>query len=197
MMALSPGPNMIYLVSRSISQGPKAGLISLLGVSSGFLFYMICSAFGIIAVFLAMPILYDLLKITGAFYLFYLAWNALKPKGTSPFQVCKLSYDPPLKLFRIGFLTNLLNPKIAMMYLSLIPQFIQPRNSSVLSQFLVLGGIQIFIGTTINGLIAMSAGSISSFLTSRTSLLLIQRCSFGCILIALGVHLLFSSPLIV
>jgi len=192
LMALSPGPNMIYLVSRSICQGPRAGLISLLGVSTGFLFYMICTALGAATIFLKNPLLFDLLKTIGACYLFYLAWHALKPGGRSPFEVKTLAHDSPAKLFQMGFLTNLFNPKIAMMYLSLLPQFIHEGSSSVLHQFLILGCVQIIIGTLVNGTIAMSAGLVSSFLTSKALWLLLQRWIFGCILIALGVHLLIS-----
>jgi threonine/homoserine/homoserine lactone efflux protein len=191
-MALSPGPNMIYLVSRSICQGRKAGLISLLGVCAGFFFYMISTALGVTAIFVTFPILYELLKIAGACYLFYLAWKALRPGGRSPLQVRQLATVPPSKLFKMGFLTNLFNPKIAMMYLSLLPQFIHPKNGPILSQFLILGRIQIFVGTSVNGIIAISASSISSFLTSKTSWLIIQRWVFGCILITLGLHLLLG-----
>ncbi len=191
-MALSPGPNMIYLVSRSICQGREAGLISLAGVCVGFFFYMICTALGVMTIFIAYPSLFELLKIAGACYLFYLAWKALRPGGRSPLQVKKLKIDPPAKLFKMGFLTNLLNPKIAMMYLSLLPQFIHPEDGSVVSQFLTLGMIQIVIGTTVNGIIAMSASSVSSFLTSKASWLIIQRWIFGCILIILGLHLLLK-----
>jgi len=119
-MVLTPGPNMIYLISRSISQGRSAGLISLGGVALGFVFYMLCAAFGITALLLAVPYAYDALRFGGALYLLYLAWQAVKPGGHSPFQMRDLPVDPPRKLFAMGFVTNLLNPKIAVLYLSCI-----------------------------------------------------------------------------
>ena len=125
-MVLTPGPNMVYLISRSISQGRVAGLISLGGVALGFVFYMLCAAFGITAIVMAVPYAYDTLRVAGALYLLYLAWQALRPGGRSPFQVRDLPKDSPRRLFAMGFLTNLLNPKIAVMYLSLLPQFIAP-----------------------------------------------------------------------
>src|SRR6202790_2998131 len=112
-LVLTPGPNMIYLISRSITQGPAAGIVSLGGVALGFVFYMLCAAFGISALLFAVPYAYDALRFAGAAYLLWLAWQALKPNGRSPFQVKKLSVDGPRKLFAMGFLTNLLNPKIA------------------------------------------------------------------------------------
>src|ERR1700689_1473457 len=86
-LVLTPGPNMIYLISRSICQGRQAGLISLGGVALGFVFYMICAAFGITAFVMAVPYAYDALKIGGALYLAFLAWQTIKPGGRSPFQV--------------------------------------------------------------------------------------------------------------
>ena len=80
-MVLTPGPNMIYLVSRSISQGPVAGLISLGGVALGFVFWILAAAFGITALLIAIPYAYDALRLAGAAYLAWLAWQALKPGG--------------------------------------------------------------------------------------------------------------------
>src|ERR1700742_1040707 len=144
-IALTPGPNMIYLVSRSICQGRAAGLISLVGVAFGFVVYMLCAALGLTALLLAVPFAYDALRFSGALYLLWLAWQAVKPGGRSPFQVRTLAVDSPRKLFAMGFVTNLLNPKIAMLYLALLPQFIDPAAGNVFVQSVVLGAIQIVI----------------------------------------------------
>ena len=80
-MVLTPGPNMIYLISRSITQGPAAGIVSLGGVALGFVFYMLCAAFGITALLFAVPYAYDALRLSGAAYLLWLAWQAVKPTG--------------------------------------------------------------------------------------------------------------------
>lgn len=154
-MVLTPGPNMIYLISRSITQGAAAGLISLGGGALGFVFYMLCAAFGITALLFAVRYAYDALRLAGAAYLLWLAWQALRPNGRSPFVVKKLSVDGPRKLFAMGFVTNLLNPKIAMLYLALLPQFIDPVQGTVLTQSLALGFIQIAISVGVNALIAL------------------------------------------
>ncbi len=133
-LVLTPGPNMIYLTSRSICQGKRAGLISLGGVALGFVFYMLCAALGITALIFAVPYAYDILRISGVVYLLYLAWQAIKPGGRSLFAVRDLPADSGRKLFLMGFITNLANPKIAIMYLSLLPQFISPGHGSILSQ---------------------------------------------------------------
>src|ERR1700681_2375737 len=83
-MVLTPGPNMIYLISRSITQGPAAGLVSLGGVALGFVFYMLCAAFGITALLFAVPYAYDALRLAGAAYLLWLGWEGVEPKRRLP-----------------------------------------------------------------------------------------------------------------
>jgi threonine/homoserine/homoserine lactone efflux protein len=192
-IVLTPGPNMIYLISRSLTQGPTAGIVSLGGVALGFLFYMLCAAFGITALLFAVPYAYDALRFVGAAYLLWMAWQALRPNGRSPFQVRKLKVDGPRKLFAMGFVTNLLNPKIAMLYLALLPQFIDPAIDSVLTQSLVLGTIQTVISVGINAVIALTAGSIAMFLGARPTWLLVQRWLMGTVLAGLAVKLAFEA----
>jgi threonine/homoserine/homoserine lactone efflux protein len=190
-MVLTPGPNMVYLISRSICQGRLAGLISLGGVGLGFVVYMLCAAFGITALLFAVPYAYDALRLAGAAYLLWLAWQALKPGGRSPFEVQALPQDSARKLFAMGLVTNLLNPKIAMLYLALLPQFIRVGEGagSVLTQSLVLGFTQISISITVNALIAIGAGSIAGFLAGRPLWLLAQRWLMGTVLAALAVKM--------
>lgn len=192
-MVLTPGPNMIYLVSRSICQGRRAGLVSLGGVALGFIFYMFCAAFGITALVLTVPYAYDALRFCGALYLLYLAWQAIKPGGRSAFQVRQLPHDSRRKLFTMGFVTNLANPKIAVMYLSLLPQFISPGHGSVLAQSLALGCVQIAVSVSVNSLIASMAGSIAVFLTGRPAWMLIQRWLMGTVLAGLAVRIALES----
>jgi threonine/homoserine/homoserine lactone efflux protein len=166
-MVLTPGPNMIYLISRSICQGRLAGLVSLGGVALGFVFYMLCAALGITALVMAVPYAYDALRLGGALYLLYLAWQAVRPGGGALFEVRDLPPDSARKLFAMGFLTNLLNPKIAVMYLSLLPQFIDPQRGALLVQSLALGATQLAVSVSVNALIVLLAGTISLFLVAR------------------------------
>ncbi|MFA4914617.1 MAG: LysE family translocator [Comamonadaceae bacterium] len=192
-MVLTPGPNMIYLISRSISQGTRAGMISLAGVALGFVFYMVAAALGISAILMAVPYAYDALRFAGVIYLLYLAWQALKPGARSPFEVRNLPSHGVKKLFLMGFLTNLLNPKIAIIYLSLLPQFIKPELGHVLGQSLVLGGTQVVMSITVNGLVALSAGAIATTLAGRPMWLVIQRWIMGTALFALAVRMALDS----
>lgn len=188
-MVLSPGPNMLYLVSRSISQGPRAGLVSLGGVATGFVIYMLLAAFGITAMLMAVPFAYDALRLAGAAYLLYLAWQAIRRGGDAPFAVRALPADPPARLYAMGLATSLLNPKIAVMYLSLLPQFIEPARGSVLGQSLVLGCVQIAVSVTVNALIAVSAGSVAGLLARRPGFVLVQRWLMASVLGGLAVRM--------
>jgi threonine/homoserine/homoserine lactone efflux protein len=188
-MVLTPGPNMIYLVSRSIGQGPKAGLISLCGVALGLVIYMLCAAFGITALLFAVPYAYDVLRLAGAAYLLWLAWQAVRPGGQSPFRVRDLPKDRPRKLFLMGFLTALLNPKIAMFYLSLLPQFIDPARGDVFSQSLLLGALQVMTSVSVNTLIVLGASSISLFLGRNPFWMTVQRLVMGTVLAGFAVRM--------
>ncbi|MEV6567270.1 LysE family translocator [Streptomyces kronopolitis] len=188
-MVLTPGPNMIYLVSRSITQGRRAGIVSLGGVAVGFMIYLIAANLGLSVIFIAVPELYAAIKLAGAAYLLWLAWKALKPGGVSVFTPEDVPHDSPRRLFMMGLMTNLLNPKIAVMYLSLIPQFVNPKSGHVLFQGLALGTIQIVVSIGVNFVIVLGAGAIAVFLTRRPSWLKAQRYMMGTVLGALAVTL--------
>jgi threonine/homoserine/homoserine lactone efflux protein len=191
-MVLTPGPNMIYLVSRSVCQGRAAGVISLLGVIAGFVVHMLGAALGLTALFLALPLGFEILKWAGAAYLGWLAWEALRPGARSPFEAQPLLVDPPGKLFLMGFLTNLLNPKVAMFYIALFPQFIEPSRGSVLTQSLVLGAVQMSVSFSVNLMIALSAAGIASWFARNPVWLAAQRYVMGGALAALALRLAFE-----
>jgi threonine/homoserine/homoserine lactone efflux protein len=188
-LVLTPGPNMIYLVSRSITQGRRAGMISLLGVATGFLVYLAAAAAGLTAVFSLVPEVYTALKLAGAGYLLYLAWQALRPGGHSPFAPRPMPVDSSRRLYVMGLVTNLLNPKIAILYVSLLPQFINPAGGNVATQSLILGMTQIFIALSVNALIVLTAGTLSAFLAQRPGWLRVQRAFMGTVLGALAIKL--------
>ena len=192
LMVLTPGPNMIYIVSRSISQGRKAGVISLFGVVAGFLVHMLAAAIGLTALFLAVPFGYEVLKWAGALYLLWLAWQAVRPGARSPFEAADLPIDSTPKLFMMGFLTNVLNPKIAVFYLAIFPQFISAEHGSVFVQSIVLGLTQIAVSFSVNLLIALSAARIASWFAHNPAWVAVQRYLMGFVLAALAVRLVLE-----
>jgi threonine/homoserine/homoserine lactone efflux protein len=192
-MVLTPGPNMAYLVSRSICQGRAAGLVSLGGVALGFLVYVFLAAFGVTALIFAVPLAYDALRFAGAAYLAYLAWGALRPGGVSPFEVRALAPDLPRRLFAMGLLTSLLNPKIVALYLSLLPQFVDRASGDILGQTLTLGALQIAISVTFNATYVLAAGTIATFLARRPFWARLQRWLMGGVLAGLALRLAVDS----
>ncbi|MFD6391009.1 LysE family translocator [Nocardia sp. NPDC060259] len=178
-MVLTPGPNMMYLVSRTVAQGRQAGMISLAGVAAGFGVYLLAAAAGITAVFAVVPGLYVAIKLAGACYLLWLAWQAVRPGGLSVFAPADLPIDPARRLFTMGFLTNLLNPKIAIMYMALIPQFVDPERGTLWLQSLSLGAVQITVALTVDALIVLGAAGLAAFLTARPLWLRTQRYLMG------------------
>jgi threonine/homoserine/homoserine lactone efflux protein len=190
LMALTPGPNMIYLISRSLCQGRAAGITSWLGVVLGFSVHMLCAAVGLTALFMAVPMGYELLKFAGALYLLWLAWQAVRPGASSPFAARSLPAEAPRKLFVMGFLTSILNPKVAIFYLSVLPQFISPDAGSVLAQSLLLGITQVCIGTTVNLVVVLSAAGIAGWFAKNRFWLSVQRYVMGLVLGALAIKLL-------
>jgi threonine/homoserine/homoserine lactone efflux protein len=188
-MVLSPGPNMMYLVSRSISQGRRAGIISLGGVAAGFLVYLVGANLGLAVLFAAVPELLTVIRIAGACYLLWLAWKTIKPGGVSVFTVQDVPADSPRRLFTMGLLTNLLNPKIAILYVAIIPQFVDLTKGDVLLQGIILGGFQIMVAVSVNLSIVLAAGAVAGFLARRPSWLRIQRITMGSLLGVLAVML--------
>ena len=192
LMVLTPGPNMIYLISRSICQGRKAGVTSLLGVVAGFFVHMLAAAIGLTAVFLAVPLAYEALKWAGALYLLWMAWQAVRPGARSPFEARELLPDAPSRLVLMGFLTSVLNPKVAMFYLSIFPQFISPEHGSLFIQSILLGLTQISVSFTVNLLIALFASAIAVWFVRNPLWLAVQRYVMGGVLAALAVRLMLE-----
>jgi threonine/homoserine/homoserine lactone efflux protein len=189
-MVLTPGPNMMYLVSRTVTQGRRAGLISLGGIAVGFLVYLTATNVGLSALFTAVPDLYLAIRLAGACYLAWLAFKAMRPGDVSMFAPARRSDDSGRRLFTMGLMTALLNPKIAVMYLSLIPQFERPSQGHLALQGFTLGALQILVSLTVNCFIVLAAGTIARILSGRPGWVRAQRYLMGTVLGALAVKLL-------
>ena len=143
-LAATPGPNMLFLVSRTLAQGRAAGYVSLAGTSSGFALHALAAAFGLSALLAAVPLAFEIVKWAGAIYLAWLAivtWRQgdERAPGTPP------PLAAPMQMYRQGLLTAVLNPKVAVFQLALFPQFVDPARGSVLLQSLVLAVTQLVI----------------------------------------------------
>ncbi|MEG0920905.1 MAG: LysE family translocator [Comamonas sp.] len=190
LLVLTPGPNMIYCVSRSLTQGARAGMLSLAGVVLGFIVHLSAAIAGLTALLAALPMAFDVLRVAGASYLLWMAWQAVKPDGATPFEVRDLPHDGPGKLFAMGFLTSALNPKVAMFYISFFPQFLHPERGQLLLQSLTLGAVQITTSTCVNALLVLFAAQVAGFLNRSPSWLRAQRYVMGSVLALLALKIL-------
>ncbi len=188
-LAVTPGPNMLYLVSRALAQGTGAGMVSLVGCQSGSLAIMLCAAAGITAALLAIPYAWDVLRIGGAAYLAYLAWQCLRPGGQPIFAPRPMPKEPPARLFGVGFATAALNPKVALFYMAVLPPFLDPERGSVFLQAAILGAEQIAICAVWDALLVWGAAGTARFLGSRPGWMAAQRWLLGGALALLAVKL--------
>ncbi|ADX48218.1 Lysine exporter protein (LYSE/YGGA) [Paracidovorax avenae ATCC 19860] len=191
-LVLTPGPNMVYCVSRSLTQGPRAGLLSLAGVVAGFGVHLLATALGLSALLVAVPLAFDVLRIAGAAYLLWMAWQAVKPGGSAPFEARDLPHDGPRKLVLMGFLTSALNPKVAMFYVSFFPQFLHPERGQWLAQTFTLGALQIGISALVNALLVLFAARVARFLHRSAAWVRAQRYLMGTVLGVLALKILFT-----
>ena len=165
-LVATPGPNILYLVSRTLAQGRAAGFVSLAGTSSGLGVHALAAAFGLSALLAAVPLAYDVVRWAGAVYLAWLAWTTWR-SGDDKTPAVASAPVRPSQLFRQGLLTALLNPKVALFELALFPQFVSIAQGSVLAQSLVLAGTQLAIAVVGDSLFVLAASRVRRFFRGR------------------------------
>lgn len=182
-----PGPNLIYITARSISEGRRSGLASALGVETGTFVHVGAAAAGLSALVASSAAAFSLIKYAGAAYLIYLGIRALRKAGDGPTGDVAIEEVPLSKAYRQGLLVQLLNPKVAIFFLALMPQFVEPASGSVATQILVLGAVMALIGLFIDSIYALAAGAISSWLRVRPRAARRQNQLTGGVYLTLGV----------
>lgn len=178
-LALTPGPNMLYLVSRALAQGTPAAMVSLIGCQAGSLVIALLAAAGITAALLAVPFAWDALRLAGAAYLLWLAWQSLRPNGQPLFAPRAMPRESTARLMAIGLGTALLNPKVALFYMAVLPPFIVPERGDTFTQAALLGAVQITVCTVSDAVIVLGAGGVARFLSGRPSWMAVQRWVLG------------------
>ena len=192
-LAVTPGPNMLYLVSRALAQGTGAGMVSLVGCQAGSLASMLCAAVGITAALLAIPYAWAVLRLGGAAYLLFLAWQCVRPGGQPLFAPRRLPREPASRLFGVGFATAALNPKVALFYMAVLPPFLDPERGSLLAQAVILGALQIAICAVWDALLVWGAAGTARFLSTKPVWMAVQRWVLGFALALLAVKLATES----
>src|SRR5262249_23047856 len=158
---ITPGPNMTYLAALSLSSGMRTGFAAVGGIALGLTTYGVVAAFGLAAVIDNSPLLYGLLRWGGVLYLLWLAWGGLAGQAGGSSETVN-THERPWAAFRRGLITNLLNPKAAVFYVAVLPEFVRPDAGSVASQTLVLSLIYVAIATLIHAVIVTLAGALQS-----------------------------------
>ncbi|HSD54548.1 MAG TPA: LysE family translocator [Burkholderiales bacterium] len=187
-LALTPGPNMLYLLSRTLFQGRRAGLVSWSGTSVGLSFHMLATALGLSAVLMAVPVAYDAIRLAGAAYLLWLAWTTIRGAAGNGFAPAALPAVPDRVLFRQGVTSSVLNPKVALFYLALFPQFIDPTGP-VLVQSVVLGLLNIAVTAAVDVGVVLLAAALARRMTARPGWVRAQRIALGGVFGALAAWL--------
>jgi threonine/homoserine/homoserine lactone efflux protein len=188
-LSATPGANMAYLMSRSMAQGHQAGFVSLVGTNAGLLLVMLLSVGGLASLLTAMPHLWEAVRLIGAAGLLWLAWGYLGPGGGHPAPEREMARDTPLELFWIGFVTSALNPKVAAIFIGLIPHFIYPRDGNAVTQGLVLGLFYVVLNTLSDVAIVLGAERFAGVLKRRPSLAQVQQKAVGVALALMAVLL--------
>lgn len=191
-LTATPGPDMLLIASRSVSQGRSAGFASLAGIQAGTYCHALAAALGLSQLFLIVPLAYDVVRYAGAAYLLYLAWQAFRSSAELPPSKVAATRYPTAMMFRQGLLTNLLNPKMALFVLALFPQFVRPENGSVAGQIMILATVLNLIGFGVNGLIIMLASKIRLAFSGASRFRKASQMFLGTVFAGLAARLAFA-----
>ncbi|OZG72817.1 homoserine lactone transporter [Hahella sp. CCB-MM4] len=188
---ITPGPDTMYILGRTISQGRTAGVVSVLGIGAGILAHTFFAAVGLSAILMASATAFTLIKVAGAAYLIYLGIQTYR-SGKELKAAHPLPHQKHWKVFRQGFLTNLLNPKIAIFFLAFLPQFVSPAEQHPAAAFTLLGGIFVVGGTLWCLSLVLFAARFTRMVRSNESLSARINRIVGVVYVGLGLNLLSS-----
>lgn len=189
-LAATPGPNLLYIVSRTLVQGRPAGFMSLAGTLTGLVVHVLAAAFGLSALLFAVPMAYDAVRLAGAAYLAWLAWQTWRAPpvaARAPAERLRL-----FALWRDGAATGVLNPKVALFQIALFPQFVDPAQGSVLAQSLLLGATQLVVLTSIDALWILAASRVRSIVGGRPAWTVWSRRALAGVFAALAARLVID-----
>ncbi|MDY7395286.1 LysE family translocator [Aureibaculum sp. 2210JD6-5] len=192
LLAISPGPDNIYVLIQSIANGVKYGLATVYGLISGCIVHTTLVAFGVSAIIKENENLFLALKIFGASYLVFLAYKVYKSSSKIDLSSNKKSQKSTGQLFKQGFIMNVLNPKVSIFFLAFFPAFLFSDELSTVTQFFVLGLVFMAVSLVIFSLIAVSAGQIANYLKSNKKIGLILKWLQIVVFIGIAIFILFS-----
>jgi threonine/homoserine/homoserine lactone efflux protein len=187
LLNIAPGPDMLYVIGRSIGQGRRAGTVSALGIFVGCLVHIFIAAVGLAALLRSSPLAYSIVRYAGAAYLVYLGVRVLLERSNT-LEAPEVQSAPLRQIFTQGVITNVLNPKVALFFLAFLPQFIQPHRGSVALQIIVLGLIFDVSGTLVNLAVAQAGGRLGDAIKQHSGLARLQKWFTGTVFTGLGMR---------
>jgi len=164
-LTATPGPDMLLIASRSLSQGRAVGFLTLAGIVLGTYCHALAAALGLSQLFVTVPIAYEIVRWAGCAYLLYLAWKTIRSDSMGASPIATLKRLSARRVFGEGLMTNLLNPKMALFVLALFPQFVDPNGGAMVLQMLLLATVLNGIGLLVNGSVIL----VGSHLRARLS----------------------------
>ena len=180
-----PGPVVLYIITHSVDQGRKAGLVSVLGSEIGNLCHVVAAALGLSAILLSSTLAFDIVKYLGAAYLIYLGIRKLLSKDEIATETVKR--DPLKRIFAQGILVAVLNPKTALFFFAFLPQFVDSSKGSITLQIVFLGLIMVTMAIISDTIYALTAGTLGRWLRGNLRYLRLQRYFSGTVYIGLGI----------
>ena len=191
---ITPGADMLYIANRSASQGTKAGIVAALGIGAGCLFHIVFAALGLSVVLATSAMAFTVVKYAGAAYLIYLGLTTISSlRSTAAIETTTVAPLSPWKIFRQAILINVLNPKVALFFMALLPQFVSHQAAHPSITFLFLGCIFNFNGTIVNVIFAVFSSKIAAKLRESNTLGKVCKAVVGSLFIGLGVRLALVS----
>lgn len=191
LLTFMPGPDNIFVLTESITRGPKNGVALSIGLGSGILGHTLAAATGLSLIIQNSAMAFQVIKIAGAVYLFYLAYKALQEKDITLSKTSTTSESSSFRLFRKGLLMNILNPKVSLFFVAFFPQFITPSGYNITLQMFILGGIFMLQSILVFSMIALLAGRLAGYL-NQPQFWKRTRFSKAGIMSSLAVYLLIS-----
>ncbi|MGJ8592396.1 MAG: LysE family translocator [Aquaticitalea sp.] len=191
-LAISPGPDNIYVLMQSLVHGKKYGLATVCGLMTGCLVHTTLVAFGVSALIKANDSLYFIIKLFGALYLFYLAYKVIKSDGELSIDDSNIPKKTTTQLFRQGFIMNVLNPKVSIFFLAFFPGFLFSETMSTVVQFYILGLLFMFVSFIIFGSIAVLSGMISNYIKHHKNVGVVLKWLQIIVFVGIGLFILIS-----
>jgi len=193
LLAITPGQDTLYIVGRTVSQGRRAGLLSVLGIVSGCGIHAVAAASGLSAVLATSAHAFVVVKMAGAAYLCYLGVQMLLERGNHAEPAKRFAHESSWAIFRAGLLTNVMNPKVALFFMAFLPQFVSPTADSRILALLFLGAVFIFNGALWCLILVWSASAVIGRLRSGHASGRVLKRATGALFVGLGVRLAVSN----